>query len=327
MRRLCLAALLLSACTATPAPSPSAQPPAASAAEGSAPPVAIGAKPATQRVSLDGGLVLDAPSAWYVSKPREVNRATQRLTMVSNVEPNALPTLPGNGDVDAGALAPGTVSVEVEEFCRMSCQGPTAESSLPLDWGTATALYTRSLPAGRHEMAVSFRWFDAPVYVVARWAEDPSTPAAAIPAIVQSVRADPMPPPSGEYFGWINAGQLDAISIGDVRRVPLPSSVPRTGRLPDDTPFFLVRGKVSVYAFVSRALVDEHCEIDYDPPSDQFRCVVSGRTYEWSRFGLYLGPEPASALPQHRVIVRDGTLWVRYDRDSLITPPIEPAER
>jgi hypothetical protein len=63
-------------------------------------------------------------------------------------------------------------------------------------------------------------------------------------------------------------------------------------------------------------LVNERCEIDYDAASDHFRCVVGGRTYEWSRFGLYLGPEPASALPQHRVIVRDGTLWVRYDRLS-----------
>jgi hypothetical protein len=219
------------------------------------------------------------------------------------------------------------VSVEVEEFCRMSCQGPTVASSPPLDWSTATALYTRGLPPGRHEMAVSFRWFDAPIYVVARWADDPSTPVAAIPAIVQSIRADPAPPPSGDYFGWVNAGQLDAVSIGDVRGVPLPTSVPRTGRIQDNTPFFLVRGKLNTYAFVSRPLVDERCEIDYDAASDQFRCVVSGRTYEWSRFGLPLGPEPISALPQHRVIVRDGTLWVRYDRDSLVTPPVDPLER
>src|SRR5439155_926538 len=57
-------------------------------------------------------------------------------------------------------------------------------------------------------------------------------------------------------------------------------------------------------------------------------CAIPGRVYEWTRFGTYLGPEPASNLTQHRVIVRDGQVWVRYIEEGMLWPsvPDEPAE-
>ena len=61
-----------------------------------------------------------------------------------------------------------------------------------------------------------------------------------------------------------------------------------------------------VYAFVSRPLFDERCEITYEKSSDHFVCRAGDRKFEWTRFGTYLGPEPASNLAQHRVIVREG---------------------
>ena len=66
----------------------------------------------------------------------------------------------------------------------------------------------------------------------------------------------------------------------------------------------------------------------YDSASDRLTCAVPGRVYEWTRFGTYLGPEPASNLTQHRVIVRDGQVWVRYVEEGMLWPsvPDEAAE-
>lgn len=84
-----------------------------------------------------------------------------------------------------------------------------------------------------------------------------------------------------------------------------------------------------MYAFASRPLVDQRCEIQYDAAADHFRCTAAGWTYEWTRFGRYLGPEPQSDLAQHRVIIRDGIVWVRYVEASLLVPSVqdEAAER
>ena len=84
-----------------------------------------------------------------------------------------------------------------------------------------------------------------------------------------------------------------------------------------------------MFAFVSRPLVDPSCEIRYDATSDRFTCAIAGRTYEWTRFGRYLGPEPQTDLPQYNVIVRDGIVWVAYARTTLLVPsvPDEAAER
>lgn len=145
--------------------------------------------------------------------------------------------------------------------------------------------------------------------------------------IARSLRADPPLPATGESHGWAGVGPLGEIAIGSVRRVPLPDGAIRQQRIQDDTPFFLIRGKQNLYAFISRPLYDQGCEIRFDDPSDHFVCQIEGRHYEWTRFGIYLGPEPQSDLSQHRVIVRDGSVWVYYSRDSSIGPVDEAAER
>ena len=96
----------------------------------------------------------------------------------------------------------------------------------------------------------------------------------------------------------------------------------------DNAPFYMVRGKQGIYAFASRAFFNQSCVIQYDTAADRLTCAVPGRVYEWTRFGTYLGPEPASNLTQHRVIVRDGQVWVRYIEEGMLWPsvPDEAAE-
>jgi hypothetical protein len=321
MHRLLLSACLLaSACTtATPIPTPTPQPTPT-------PRVTL------RSIGLGNGLVADVPVGWSLAGAGIVNRATQRALLAANVEIDGLPTLPGNGDVDAAALRSGQVTVEIETFCRMACVGPTDESRLPLDWAAAAPIYDRTLPAGRHELGLGFRWFDAPLYVVARWVDDaPAADIAAIADIARSVRPERPVPAAGEFNGWAGLGPLTDIPVGTVRFTPLPADaiVQQPYRVWDVVPFFLVRGRQNLYAFVSRPLSDQRCEIGYDDVADRFRCTLDGRTYEWTRFGRYLGPEPASDLSQHRVIVRDGLVWVLYLYDSLMTPSVrdEAAER
>jgi hypothetical protein len=119
--------------------------------------------------------------------------------------------------------------------------------------------------------------------------------------------------------------------VGSVTLTPLPAGaiIRPPYRTYENVSFYVVRGKQNIYAFVSRPLFDENCPIQYDPTADHFTCTVPGRVYEWTRFGAYLGPEPASNLTQHRVIVRDGQLWVRYVDDFMLSPsvPDEAAER
>ena len=76
--------------------------------------------------------------------------ATQRYLFAGNGDLASLPTIPGNGDVDAAALPAGRVVVEIEVFCRLLCSGPTEETRLPLDWSQAITS-PRALPADRHE--------------------------------------------------------------------------------------------------------------------------------------------------------------------------------
>jgi len=318
MRRLLLSVCLLaSACTSalptpTIAPSPTQR--------------------ITQRiVSLGQGLVVDVPVAWDLKGAGYVNRATQRQLLAANGDVSTLPTVPNNGDVDTAALPNGRVTVEVESFCGLACQGPVDETPLPLDWSLATPRL-RDLPADRHELGLGFRWFDRPLMIVARWADGaPPADVAAIADLVRSVRPERTPPATGEYDGWAGVGPLDAIPVGTVRFEPLPDGaiVRQPFRLWDNVPYFLVRGKVHLLAFTSRPLQDQRCDIHYDAASDHFACGVDGRSYEWTRFGRYLGSEPQSDLAQHRVIVRDGMVWVYYLDDSLLVPsvPDEAAER
>ena len=320
MHRLLLSACLLASCTtALPPPSVTATPTAT-------------ARVSLRSVGLGNGLVVDVSVAWSLAGAGIVNRATQRALLAANVEIAALPTLPGNGDVDAHALASGQVTVELESFCRMACMGPADESRLPLDRSAAARLYDRALPAGRHELGVGFRGFDTPLYVVARWVDDaPASDIAAIADIARSIRPERPVPTTGEFNGWAGLGPLAHIPVGTVRFTPLPAGavVQQPYRVWDVVPFFLVRGKQDLYASVSRPLHDQRCEIGYDATADRFRCSVDARTYEWTRFGRYLGPEPASDLSQHRVIVRDGLVWVHYLYDSLMTPSVrdDAAER
>jgi hypothetical protein len=261
-----------------------------------------------------------------------VNRATQRHFLAANGPLTDLPGLPGNGDVDASVLPRGRVVVEVESFCRMGCSGPLSETAFPLDWKTAAPLFARTLPADRRELAIGFRWFDQPLFVVARWADDaPAGDIAAIADVVRSIRPEPAIPATGEYRGWDGLGPLANIPVGSVTLTPLPAGaiIRPPYRTYENVSFYVVRGKQNIYAFVSRPLFDENCPIQYDPTADHFTCTVPGRVYEWTRFGAYLGPEPASNLTQHRVIVRDGQLWVRYVDDFMLSPsvPDEAAER
>src|SRR2546423_9408667 len=322
MRRLVvIAGLLASACpTAVPPPSPSPSSPAQPTA-----------RVALRSIGLGDGLTVDVPVGWEITGTGFVNRATQRLLLVGNRDLASLPTVPGNGDVDAAALPSGTVTLEVETFCRLSCQGPPGESALPLDWARAVSR-TTGIPAGRHDATLGVRWFDRSFLIVARWTDDaPAADVAAIADIVRSVRADPAPPATGEYMGWAGLGPLASIPVGSVTFEPLPAGA--IIRLPypiwDNVPYFLVRGIQNLYAFVSRPLHDQRCDIHYDTASDHFSCTIDARTYEWTRFGRYLGPEPASDLSQHEVIVRDGSVWVYYVEDSLLVPSVrdEAAER
>lgn len=310
----------------TPAPTPS---PSASSAS----PAGVGGyrAPAPRTVALGNGLVVDLPAWWSVAGERMVNRATYRLLIASNGAVDTVPEL-SNGDVDAAALPAGRVVFTVERFCRLSCRGPETETPMPPDWATATVLHAgMALPPDRHEVAVGFRWFDEPLFAVARWSDGAPADLAEIARIVASIRPEPAPPRDGEYRGWTGMGALTGIPVGTVRLVPLPPGaiVQRPGRIYDLVPFFVVRGRQGIYAFISRPLHDERCEIGYDRVTDRFACSIDGRTYEWTRFGTYLGPEPASDLPQHRVIVRDGLVWVNYARDVLLSPTVkdEAAER
>jgi hypothetical protein len=327
LRLVAAAVLLLSACVPQPpvsSPIPQALPsPSVQTAPGASPLVAV-------RL-YDQGLSLGVPPVWGWSAGFEyINRATQRQFIASNGPLGGLPLLPGNGDIDASSLPSGRVVVEVESFCRLVCQGPTTETSFPIDWSGAAPLLDRPLPAGRNERAVGFRWFDQPLFFVARWADDaPAADIAAIGTIARSIRPEPSPPPTGEFNGWVGLGELGNIAVGTVTLTPLPTGAVVGQRTFDNVPFFLVRGKQGTYAFVSRPLFDDSCAIQYDTAADRFTCVSGGRTYRWTRFGTYLGPEPASHLAQHRVIVRDGRVWVHYTTDTMSFPtvPDEAAER
>jgi len=320
MRRLlAVACLLASACTAAlPAPAPTASPQPQPTARAS-----------LRSIGLGNGLTVDVPIGWDLKAAGNVNRVAQRMLLVGNVDLASLPLIPGNGDLDAAALPSGSVTVELETLCSMFCQGPEAESALPLDWSDAVPR-TTALPAGRHEATLGVRWFARAFLIVARWADDaPAADIAAIADMARSVRADPVPPAAGEYHGWAGLGPLASIAIGSVTFEPLPPGalVRQPYRVWDNVPYFLVRGRQNLYAFVSRPLNDQRCEIHYDITSDHFSCSIDGRTYEWTRFGRYLGPEPASDLSQHFVIVRDGSVWVDYVGDSLLSAPDETDER
>jgi hypothetical protein len=311
--------LLATACTtALPIPAPTAPPTASPRAT-------------LRSIALGNGLTVDIPIGWALKGVGNVNRATERILLAGNIDVAALPTVPNNGDVDVAALPAGTVTVEFERFCSLFCAGPRDETPLPLDWSAAVP-FRPSEPAGRHELELGFRWFDEPILLVARWVDDaPAADVAAIGDIVRSVRADPVPPATGEFNGWAGLGPLASIPVGSVIFEPLPAGaiIRQPYRVWDNVPYFLVRGRQNVYAFVSRPLHDQRCDIHYDLASDQFSCTVDGRTYQWTRFGRYLGPEPASDLSQHEVILRDGSLWVRYVEDSLLVPSVrdEAAER
>jgi len=287
-------------------------------------------------VALGNGLAIDIPESWTLSGPDLVNRATQRFLLAGNGMLDGLPGLPGNGDVDAANLPSGRVTVEIESFCRLGCRGPEDETALPFDWSAAAPVFASLEPAisaaGRHEIGVAVRWFEQPIFMVARWADDaPAADVAAIPLIARSLRADPLPLGGGEYRGWADVGPLAAMPVGTVRFQPLPDGaiIRPPYRAWDNVPYFLVRGKQDLYAFVSRPLNDQRCDIHYDIGADRFSCTVDGRAFEWTRFGRYLGPEPQSDLPQHRVIVRDGVVWVYYYDAGRFVPSVrdEAAER
>lgn len=315
-----LVALALAACTSPPLqtqiPQPSATVASASAA-------------ALREVPFGNGLVLDVPADWSVSSAEMVNRATFREVLATNGPIAGLPTLPGNGDVDAAALASGRVVITVQSFCRLHCMGPETETDLQLDWTQARPLFDRVFPPGTNERGIAFRWFDRPMYLIARWTDDaPARDVAAIASIARSVRAERPLPLRGEYHGWAAVGPLSALPVGAVRLEPLPAGATRRPD-GDESPFFVVRGRQHVFAFVSRPVADPGCEVAYEVSSDRFRCSFADRTYEWTRFGRYLGSELQRDLPQHAVFVRDGTVFVRYTRTTLLEPSVsdEAAER
>lgn len=327
VRLLIVVSLALFACeSATPAPSPSAQPsvPATAAPTRASAPV--------HTIAMGNGLVIDVPLAWATAPASAVNRGTYREVFVGNGDLSALATVPGNGDVDLTRLPADRVVVAVESFCRLMCSGPTDETAVPPDWSKATALRPDAPPPGTHELAVSLRWFDFPMFVVARWGDAaPTADIAAIEPIVKSIRPDPAPPATGEYQGWDGLGALGAFAVGSVtlRQLP-PGAVIRPGaQLYTSSPYFVVRGRQNIYSFSTRPLVDQRCEIQYEPAADRFWCQVESRRYEWTRFGRYLGPEPSSDLVQHRVILREGKVWVRYIEGTLNEPSVadETAER
>jgi hypothetical protein len=319
MRRLLLlACLFASACTtALPVPPPTT----------TSEPTPT-ARVSLRSVALGNGLTLDVPVGWDLKGSGFLNKATQRLLLVGNGDLESLATIPGNGDIDPAALPSGRVTLEAEMFCSMSCQGPSDETTLPLDWSAAVPPRGPSLPADRHQLTLGVRWFDRSFLLVARWADDaPASDVAAIADIVRSVRADPPPPSTGEYNGWAGVGPLAELPVGSVRFVPLPAGAIHQPRVQDDSPIFVVRGARGLYAFSSRPLYDERCMIRFDAASDHFTCEVDGRTYAWTRFGALLGPPPQNSLSQHPVLVRDGIVWVNYSRDYLTGPIDETAER
>src|SRR5437762_784421 len=317
-----IAVLASAACTPSQTvPSPSTLPVPSSSVQ----PVARA--PASVRVNLyDQGLRLEIPAQWtWNAGSGFMNRATTRYFFSANGPLTDLPEVPGNGDVDASALPSGRVAVELLAFCRLSCNGPTDETLLPLDWGAAAPLFGRALPSDRHELSLGFRVFDRPLFIVARWADDaPAADIAAIADVARSVRLDPAPPLIGEYRGWDGIGPLANIPVGSVTLTPLPAGamIRPPYRTYDNAPFYMVRGKQGIYAFASRAFFNQSCEIRYDAATDRLTCAIPGRVYEWTRFGTYLGPEPASNLTQHRVIVRDGQVWVRYVEDGMLWPSV-----
>src|SRR5438067_1713629 len=237
MRRLLLACLLATACSMTQ-PTPFFMPPPA-------------VSPTSRIVALGNGLAISVPESWALSGPDWVNRATQRLLLAGNGDLDALPGLPGDGDVDAVRLPSGRVTVEIESFCRMSCRGPQDETALPFDWSAAAPVFASLEPditaAGRHEIGVAIRWLDQPIYMVARWADDaPAADIAAIPLIARSLRADP--PTAAVYGGWADAGPLANLAVGTVRRGPLPAGAIPQRRIQNAAALFLVRGAQAMLA-------------------------------------------------------------------------------
>jgi len=174
-------------------------------------------------IGVGNGLTLDVPIGWDLKGAGFVNRATTRLLLAGNIDIGSLASVPNNGDVDVAALPSGSVTVEVESFCSLFCNGPADETPLPLNWSAAVA-FNGTQPSGRHALALGFRWFDRPLFLVARWVDDaPDADVAAIADIVRSVRADPPLPATGEYNRWDGLGPLASIPPGTVRLVPLPA--------------------------------------------------------------------------------------------------------
>lgn len=282
-------------------------------------------------------LIADVPSAWAADLDgRIVNWAMWQLIAVGNGDLHGLATVPGNGDVDPLQLPRDRVIVQVQYQCRFVCRGPAEETPFPLDWSAAAPASAEReatlAAAGVHERTVGLRYFDTPLLVVGRWGDAaPPADIAAIARIVASIRPDPPAPGSGEFRGWANAGRLVDLPIGTVRLTPLPDGavIRPPYRIFDNAPFFLVRGAKNIYAFSSRPLVDQRCEAAYDPSDDQFHCSIEGQRSSWTRFGHYLGPDPNSEMSQHRVIIRDGAVWVHYLDASRLFPavPDEAAER
>ena len=302
--------LLLSVCLLAGACTSALPPPAIATSE-----PAPTARVSLRTVGLGGGLVVDVPVGWSLDGFRSINRGTQRLLLAGNVEVTALATLAGNGDVDAAALQSGQATVEIESFCRLSCSGPTEETPLPLDWAKAAPLFERVLPGDQHELAIGFRWFGRPMFVVGRWAGDvPAADIAAIAAVAASIRADPPLPATGEYNGWAGLGHLADIPSGAVRLMPLPAgaTVAPSWRTWPNEPFFIVREPQGLVAFSQKPLADRRCSVTFDSASDHFTCTLDGRTFAWTRRGSYLGPEPASDMRPLTVVVRDDSVWVLY---------------
>lgn len=321
MRSLLLfACVLASACT-------SVLPPVAAPAPTTA--LLTVARSTVRVAALGNGLQIDVPLTWQLAEGGTVGRRTQRLLMVGNGDLTRLPTLPGNGEIDVTMLPSGRVVVEFQVFCRLINKAPETEPPLPPDWSKAAPLYDRALPVDRHEIAVAFGWFDQPICIVARWADDaPAADIAAIPSIVRSVRADP-PPLTGLYREWLGLGMLTDLPIGTVRLVPYPVA----GRPPlqpeASAPFFLVRGRLHTLAFIARSYDGRNCELRYDSAADQFTCV-DDPSMRWSHFGTWLGAHlVARSLVQHPVLIRDGAIWVNYVSSTLSEPtvPDEAAER
>ena len=275
----------------------------------------------TRVVALTTGLVVDVPAAWTLEPVSYVNMGTVRYLFAGNGEIASLATREGNGDIDPAKIPTDRVVVEVEAFCRLACAGPTTETSLPLEWKNASPR-GQDLPAGRHAMALGFRWFDRPLYFIAAWSDlSPAADVAAIERVARSIRPETSPPQTGEFMGWQGLGALSGIPVGSVNLVQLPSGTPTASQTRFGAgPYYLVRAGENLYAFVTRPLVERRCEIQFDAGADRFWCQVDARRYEWTRFGRFLGPEPASDLGRYGVIVREGQVWVRYVQTASFVP-------